>query len=131
MLAASERKKLPTRCVAVVQQLALWLPDDGRLLWLLAELANAHGDISLAAAMFDGCVIQFNLESKELRRHRQVVLAASAPKQFLWRPAMPLAPPPVDKRPDLKRNPPAPAPPPPHRPSRRGALRPAAGRACR
>src|SRR5262249_46041088 len=47
-LAAAQRKKLPAGAVAVVQQLALWLPSDGRLLWQLAELANAHGDVRQA-----------------------------------------------------------------------------------
>jgi hypothetical protein len=70
-LAAAERKKLPAAAVAVVQQLALWLPADGRLLWQLAELANAHGDVRTAAAMMDGCVTQFGMNAPELRAHRQ------------------------------------------------------------
>src|SRR5262249_51405106 len=36
-LAAAEQKKLPSDAAAIVQQLALWLPADGRLLWQLAE----------------------------------------------------------------------------------------------
>src|SRR5262249_36279355 len=32
-LGTAERKKLPADAVAIVQQLALWLPADGRLLW--------------------------------------------------------------------------------------------------
>jgi tetratricopeptide (TPR) repeat protein len=40
-LAAAERKKLSSDTVALLQQVALWLPADGRLLWQLAELANA------------------------------------------------------------------------------------------
>src|SRR5262249_11089349 len=36
-LGAVERKKLPSDAAAVAQQLALWLPADGRLLWQLAE----------------------------------------------------------------------------------------------
>lgn len=70
-LAAEQVKKLPTNAVALVQQLGLWLPADGRLLWLLAELANAHGDVKLAAAIFDGCVTEFSMNDAELRRHRQ------------------------------------------------------------
>src|SRR5262249_25756386 len=54
-LADDERKKLPPRAAAVLQQLALWLPADGRVLWQLAELAAAHGDVGSAAAMADGC----------------------------------------------------------------------------
>src|SRR5262249_44406140 len=48
-MADAERKKLPEDAVAVVQQLALWLPADGRLLWQLGELANAFGDVRTAA----------------------------------------------------------------------------------
>jgi hypothetical protein len=76
-LAAAERRKLPSHAVAVAQQLALWLPADGRLLWQLAELANAYGDVRTAAAMMDGCVTQFNLNDPDLRRHRQVLRAAA------------------------------------------------------
>lgn len=75
-LALAQKKKLPAKAVALAQQLALWLPADGPLLWQLAELANAHGDVRTAAAMFDGCVIQFNLGSIELRRRRQLARAA-------------------------------------------------------
>lgn len=76
-IARAEKKKLPAQGVAIVQQLALWLPDDPQLLWQLAELANAHGDLRNAAAMFDGCVVQFKLDNKDLRRHRQEVRAAA------------------------------------------------------
>jgi hypothetical protein len=60
-----------------VQQLAIWLPADARLLWLLAELSNAHGDVATAAAIMDGCVTEFGLRSPELRAHRQLVRAAA------------------------------------------------------
>jgi hypothetical protein len=76
-LAAAEHKKLPSKAVAVVQQLALWLPGDPVLLWQLAELANAHGDVKNAAAIMDGCVTQFGLDFPDLRRHRRLVRAAA------------------------------------------------------
>jgi tetratricopeptide (TPR) repeat protein len=76
-LAAAERKKLPADAVAIVQQLALWLPADGRLLWQLAELANAHGDVKTAAAIMDGCVTEFAMRHPELRQHRQLARAAA------------------------------------------------------
>ena len=76
-LAATQQKKLPSDAVALVQQLALWLPADGRLLWQLAELANAHGDVKTAAAMMDGCVTEFGMSAPELRRHRQLLRAAA------------------------------------------------------
>lgn len=76
-LAAAERKKLPAEAVAVAQQLALWLPADGRLLWQLGELAAVHGDVRTAAAILDGCVTEFGMRSPELRRHRQLLRAAA------------------------------------------------------
>jgi hypothetical protein len=76
-LAAAERKKLPSDAAAVAQRLALWLPADSRLLWQLAELANAYGDVRTAAAMMDGCVTQFGLKDPELRKRRQLLRTAA------------------------------------------------------
>jgi hypothetical protein len=58
-----------------VQLLALWLPHDGRVLWQLAELANAHGDVATAAAIMDGCVTEFGMRNEELTAHRRLVRA--------------------------------------------------------
>jgi hypothetical protein len=76
-VAAAELKKLPPHAAALVQQLALWLPADGRLLWQAGELANAHGDVLTAAAVLDGCVTEFGMGSPDLRRRRQVYRAAA------------------------------------------------------
>jgi hypothetical protein len=76
-LAATERKKLPADAVARVQQLALWLPADSRLLWQLAELAATHGDVATAAAIMDGCVTEFGLRAPDLREHRKAMRAAA------------------------------------------------------
>ncbi len=76
-MAAAESKKLLADAVAIVQQLALWLPADGRLLWQLGELANAHGDVNTAAAIMDGCVTEFAMSNPELRQHRQLTRAAA------------------------------------------------------
>jgi tetratricopeptide (TPR) repeat protein len=73
----TERKKLPADAVANLQLVALWLPADGRLLWQLAEIANAFGDMRTAAAIMDGCVTEFAMRSPELRQHRQLVRAAA------------------------------------------------------
>ena len=75
-MADAERKKLPEDAIAVVQQLALWLPADGRLLWQLGELANAYGDVRTAAAMLEGCVTEFGLGAADLRKRRQLFRAA-------------------------------------------------------
>jgi tetratricopeptide (TPR) repeat protein len=72
-MARAEKKKLPAHAVAVAQQLALWLPADGPLLWQLAELANAYGGVRAAAGMMDGCVTQFGLQSPALRTHRRIL----------------------------------------------------------
>ena len=76
-LSVAESKKLPDNAIAIVQQLALWLPADGRLLWQLGELANAHGDVRTAAAMLDGCVTEFNLGAADLRKRRQLYRASA------------------------------------------------------
>jgi hypothetical protein len=70
-------KKLPADAAAIVQQLALWLPADGRLLWQLAELANATGDVRTAANILDGCVAEFNMASPTLRERRTRYRAAA------------------------------------------------------
>jgi len=75
-LAAGERKKLPAGAVAIVQQLALWLPSDSRLLWQLGELAAVHGDVRTAAAILDGCVTQFGMGDGDLRQHRRLARLA-------------------------------------------------------
>lgn len=73
----TELAKLPADDVAVAQALALALPADGRLLWLLGELANARGDVRTAAAILDGCVTEFNLSAPDLRAHRAAYRAAA------------------------------------------------------
>ena len=67
---AVETKKLTPRTVGLAQQLALWLPADGPLLWQLAELANGFGEVRTAAAFAEGCVVQFNMGDRDLRRRR-------------------------------------------------------------
>jgi tetratricopeptide (TPR) repeat protein len=76
-LAEAQRKKLPTEAVALTQQLALWLPADGQLLWQLAELAGASGDFATAAAIMDGCVTSFGLRAADLLTHRRAYRAAA------------------------------------------------------
>ena len=73
----STRKKLPADDLAIVQQLALWLPADGRLLWLLGELANAHGDVRTAAAIMEGVVTEFALTTPDARAKRKLYRAAA------------------------------------------------------
>jgi hypothetical protein len=75
-LAAEQAKKLPSEALAHAQQLALWLPADPRILWQLAELANAHGDVRTAAAMLEGCV-EFGLRTPELIGHRRLLRTAA------------------------------------------------------
>jgi len=72
-LAPEERKKLSVEALAQAQLLALWLPGDARLLWQLAELANAHGDVGTSAAILDGCVTEFGLRHPDLLAHRRLL----------------------------------------------------------
>jgi tetratricopeptide (TPR) repeat protein len=65
-----DRGKVPADAAAVVQQLCLWLPADGRLLWQLAEIAKATGDVRTAANILDGCVAEFGMASPNLRARR-------------------------------------------------------------
>jgi hypothetical protein len=76
-LAAEQRKRLPSDAAALVQQLALWLPGDGRILWQLGELAGAHGDVATAAAILEGCVTEYGLRHPDVRGHRQAFRAAA------------------------------------------------------
>jgi hypothetical protein len=76
-IGSEQRKKLPAGAVADLQMLAMWLPADGRLLWLLAEMAAIHGDLRTSAAMMDGCVNEFALRAPELRKHRQLMREAA------------------------------------------------------
>jgi hypothetical protein len=76
-LAPDQRKRLPADALAQAQLLALWLPGDPRVLWQLAELANAHGDVATAAAVMNGCVTEFGMRHADLRAHRQLVRAAA------------------------------------------------------
>jgi hypothetical protein len=76
-MAPEQRKALPADAAALAQQLALWLPADARLLWQLAELANAHGDVAVAAAILDGCVTEFGLRHPELLDQRRAARAAA------------------------------------------------------
>jgi hypothetical protein len=76
-LADAELKKLPGDAVAIVQQLALWMPADGRLLWQFGELCNAYGDVRSAAAALDGCVTEFALAAPDLRTRRSLYRAAA------------------------------------------------------
>jgi hypothetical protein len=84
-LSAAARKVIPPEAIALVQQLALWLPADGRLLWQLAELAAAQGDIAIAAGIMDGCMNEFGLKDPELRRRRQQMRDAA--DKLVTRPA--------------------------------------------
>jgi hypothetical protein len=62
--------------IAQAQLLALWLPQDGRLLWRLGELAKAAGDDRAAAGILDGCVTELGMKSVTLRKRRQAWRAA-------------------------------------------------------
>jgi hypothetical protein len=72
-IAAAEKAKLPPDAVAIVQQLVLWYPSDERLLWQLAELYNANGDLRAADQLFDQVIRDLHIESQDARDHRTIV----------------------------------------------------------
>lgn len=73
----AEKAKLPADAVAVVQQLALWSPTDTGLLWLLAELYAANGQLREADDAFDMCTWGAGMTGqKKLMDHRTAVKSA-------------------------------------------------------
>jgi hypothetical protein len=74
-LATHERAKLPKNALASVQQLAIWMPNDAMLLWLLAELYAAEGRIADAADAFDQCTARGLTRPVKLMSHRAIVRA--------------------------------------------------------
>lgn len=88
-LAEAERAKLPGGSLEIatlqVQQLLLWLPEDGRLVWLLGELANAQGNLRAARQALDAAVDNFRISTRELRLHRRGVQEALAWREVMER----------------------------------------------
>jgi len=76
MIAAAEKTKLPPDAIAIVQQLILWDPSDNRLLWQLAELYNAEGNVAAAKDLFDMCADARKYSHPQLMEHRRIVLEA-------------------------------------------------------
>ncbi len=77
-LAEEEKQKLPSDAVRIVQQLLICLPEDGRLFWLLGEVANARGDIRGAEKAMDEAVYTFRLSMPELKERRLLLQEAKA-----------------------------------------------------
>jgi len=77
-IAAAEKAKLPPDAIAIVQQLLLWDPSDNRLLWQLAELYNADGNLNAARDLFDLCADARKYSQLQLMEHRRIVLEAVA-----------------------------------------------------
>jgi tetratricopeptide (TPR) repeat protein len=88
-LADSERAKLPNGSVEeaqrIIQQLLLWFPDDARLLWQYAELANAAGDLKAAATAMGQAVYNFRLSTPALKERRFLLQEAVAWRDVLSR----------------------------------------------
>jgi tetratricopeptide (TPR) repeat protein len=88
-LAAAEQKKLPggsvKEAMAIVKQLLLWFPDDGRLHWLLGELANAERDFKAASRAMEIAVYDFRLSTPELRQRRNALQEPAAWQAFFER----------------------------------------------
>lgn len=89
-IAADQFAKLPADSIAIVQQLLLWMPDDSRLYWLLAELYNATGDVASASTILDDCINARRLQPDLLRDHRRTLrealtVQAEKKKETNWR----------------------------------------------
>lgn len=63
--------------LALAQQLCVWLPSDPRVLWQLAEVTHALGDVRTAANLLDGCVTELGLKSEDARERRKRYRAAA------------------------------------------------------
>jgi hypothetical protein len=62
--------KVPPGALALVQQLALWLPADGKLIWQLGEIAAALGDLRAGRDLLELAVGEFGLSQPALRARR-------------------------------------------------------------
>ncbi len=84
---------LPPDAAAIVQQLLLWLPQDDRLQWLLAEVYNAQGDPQDAESLMSKLVNK-GLSGNGLREHREILKQAMVqppappPDEVSWRPEL-------------------------------------------
>jgi hypothetical protein len=82
---AASLRKLPADALVNVQQLVLWFPEDGRLLWQLAELIGANGDRQTRAAILEGCVGEFEMRQADLLEARKQA-RATLPREPARRP---------------------------------------------
>jgi tetratricopeptide (TPR) repeat protein len=71
-IASEQRKRINSETLGHLQQLCLWYPRDGRLLWQLGEHCNALGDVRSAAAILEGCVVEFGMRNPDLLERRKV-----------------------------------------------------------
>ncbi|HMO37223.1 MAG TPA: hypothetical protein PKA06_14390, partial [Gemmatales bacterium] len=80
-LAAAEVAKLPgqsiDQAIQQVQQLLIWLPDDGRLHWQLAEWMLVKQQSTAAVELFRDSVNVFRLSHPSLKQRRALVQEAS------------------------------------------------------
>lgn len=79
-LAPAEEAKLPRQSALVatqqVQQLLVWLPDDPRLHWQLAEWAMVLQQPAVAIELFRDAVSTYRLSHPALKSHRAAVIEA-------------------------------------------------------
>lgn len=88
-LAPTEVAKLPggsaTQAMRQVQQLLVWLPDDGRLHWQLAEWALVEKQDVLSLDLFRDAVNTFRLSNPSLKQRRAWVQEAIHWRSLLTR----------------------------------------------
>ncbi len=87
ILAPAEVEKLPgqstEQAMKQVQQLLVWLPDDGRLHWQLAEWALVQKQPIIAVELYRDAVNTFRLSHPSLKLRRALVQEASHWKALL------------------------------------------------
>jgi hypothetical protein len=79
-LGPAEIAKLPGQSVqtatAQVQQLLVWLPDDGRLIWQLGEWALVLGQKKTVLMLYNESVNSFRLSHPDLKKRRLLLQEA-------------------------------------------------------
>jgi tetratricopeptide (TPR) repeat protein len=87
-LAPAEMAKLPDgsllEAIRVVQHLLIAAPNDGRLCYLLGELANALGNLRAAHSCFT-LVDNYGLSTRELRQRRMLLSEAVTWREVVGR----------------------------------------------
>ncbi len=78
---APESLQLPRDTLPIVVQLLIWMPTDGRLMWLYGELLNAEGRINEAYWTLRDLVFSGAVSGPEIIKHRKILQGALVPEK--------------------------------------------------